>query len=43
MESEQANLYVLPIAEVLATEKLTGKLLSLVTKCKIKHKKSIKS
>ena len=34
MESEDKNLYCLPIAEIKASEKLQSKLLSLITKCK---------
>ena len=34
MESESTPLYTTPIADPMATEKLTGKLLQLVTKCK---------
>lgn len=34
MESEDKQLYVSPIANPIATEKLSNKLLSLTTKCK---------
>jgi hypothetical protein len=42
-ESNEVQLYCLPIAEVMASEKLSSKLLSLVSKCKIKSNISGKS